>query len=99
MRGRVIEHDVQFAAAVPVGDAFHEAQKVRAGVARLAASNHTATGDLERRVQTREPIATIVMGLPGGEAGSQRQQRLRATERLNLRLLVQAQHDGVRRRI
>ena len=36
----------------------------------------------------------IIVGPPLGLAGSQRQQRLRAIERLDLTLLIDAQHDG-----
>ncbi len=39
------------------------------------------------------------MGLAGGQARSQRQQRLGPIQRLDLRLLVHAQHHGVGRRI
>jgi hypothetical protein len=35
------------------------------------------------------------VGLAGGQACAQRQQRLRPLQRLALRLLVDAQHDGI----
>ena len=46
-----------------------------------------------------EPRGAVVVCAPLGSTRQHRQQRRRAVERLNLRLLVDAQHDGVRRRV
>ena len=43
-------------------------------------------------------MAGIVVAAPGGLAGAHRQHRLAAVERLDLRLLVDAQNDGLGRR-
>src|SRR6266446_10209542 len=79
-RGRVVEDDVQRPPAVTPGEPLHEVQEVGAGVSWRAAADDTAAGDFEGRIQTREPVAAIVVGLPGRQPRSQRQQRLGATE-------------------
>ena len=43
-------------------------------------------------------MALVIVGLAGGQARPQREQRLGATERLDLRFLVQTQYHGLRRR-
>ena len=44
-------------------------------------------------------MALIVVGAPLGDARGQRQERLRAIQRLDLALLVDAQHQGLQRRV
>ena len=97
VRGRVVEHAVQGAAAVAAGHALDEAQEISPRVPRRAAPEHAAAGDLKDRVQAGEAIALIVVRLPRGQPRPQGKQRLRSTQRLDLRLLIQAQHHGVRR--
>ena len=58
-----------------------------------------AGGDIQRGEQRRGAMAFVVVGSPLGDARRQRQQRLRAVQRLNLTLLVDAQHHGLGRRI
>jgi len=48
--------------------------------------------DVERREQAGDAVALVVMGAPLGHASQHRQQRLRAVQRLDLGLLVHAQH-------
>ncbi len=51
--------------------------------------------DIERRKQRGRAVAAVVVGPPLDLAGAHGQQRLRPIERLDLRLLVDAQDDGV----
>src|SRR2546425_8775595 len=64
VRGRVVEDDVQLTPPVPPGQTLHEVQEVGASVSWRAAPDDAAAGDLQRRIQTREPVAAIVVGLP-----------------------------------
>src|SRR5438034_5382254 len=89
MRGRVIEDDVQFAAAVAPRHPREEAQEIGPGVPRCAVAEHAAARDLQRRIQARQAVAPIVVSLSGRQPGTQRQQRLGTTQRLDLRLLVE----------
>ena len=58
-----------------------------------------AVGDVERREQRGDPVAVIVVGAPLGHARHHRQDRLRALQGLDLRLLVDTQHDRRVRRV
>ena len=55
--------------------------------------DHLPGGDVERGVEVGGAVADVVVGLPRGHARHQRQHRRRAVERLDLRLLIDAQHD------
>src|SRR6266571_7887252 len=46
VRGRVVEHDVEFATAIAAGHALDEAQEVGPGVPRRAVPDHASAGDL-----------------------------------------------------
>lgn len=81
---------MQLALTIVPLDLLEEREEVQAGVSFAALADHLATGHLERRVQAGQAIALVVVGLSGRQAGPQRQQGLRATERLDLGLLVQA---------
>ena len=63
-----------------------------------AAREHLAGGDIERREHVERAVPHVVVCPPLGLAEIDRQHRLRALERLNLRLLVGGEHDGVGRR-
>ena len=54
--------------------------------------DHVAGGDVERGVQVRGAVALVVMGAPLGRAGQHRQHRRGAVQRLDLGLLVDAEH-------
>lgn len=56
-------------------------------------------GDFQRGEQTRCSMTLIVMGAALGQSGSYREHRLGPFQRLDLRLLVHAQHDGVLGRV
>jgi hypothetical protein len=53
--------------------------------------------DVERRKQGGRAMSPIVMRPPFDLAGPHRQHRLRAIQRLNLRFLVDTEHDGMGR--
>ena len=56
-------------------------------------ADHLPGGDVERGVEVGGAVADVVMAAPLGHPGHQRQHRRRPVERLDLRLLVDAQHD------
>ena len=90
---------MHLAAAVAANHRFDESQEVSAGVPGRAVSDDPPGGDLQRRVQAREAMPAIVVGLARRQPGPQGQQGLGPTQRLDLRLLVQAQDHRARRRI
>ena len=53
----------------------------------------------KRCEQRRGAVALVVVGHRAAASGLHRQTRLRAVESLNLALLVDAQHDGLVRRV
>ena len=67
-------------------------------VPRLARGGDLAGGDLQRREQRRGAVPLVVVGAPLGQAGLHRQHRRGPVQRLDLGLLVDAQHDRVLRR-
>ena len=90
----VVEHDVDREVGRHAGvDGIEEAAELLRPVAWEAAPDHVAGGDIERGEQRGRTVALIVVRPPLGLAGPQRQERLGAVERLDLGLLVHAQHD------
>ena len=68
-------------------------------MAVVAAVGHGAGRDLQGCEQCRGPVALVVVGGLLRQAGPDREDRLGAVERLDLGLLVHAQHDRVARRV
>ena len=68
-------------------------------VALHAAAQHRAVQHVQRREQRRGAVALVVVGHGRGPSLLHRQPRLGAVERLDLALLVDRQHDRVRRRV
>jgi hypothetical protein len=66
---------------------------------RFAAREDLAGGDVQRRKEVERTVPDVVMCAPLGLAKVHRQDRLRAFEGLDLRFLVERQHDGIRGRI
>src|SRR3954467_6232092 len=62
-----------------------------------------ADGDSARHIQGRKQrchtMTFVIMRLPGRHTGRQRKNRLRTVQRLDLTLLMDAQHDRMSRRI
>ena len=65
----------------------------------VAVADSDSGSHIHGRKQRRDSMALVVMRLPGRHAGSQRQNRLRSIQRLDLTLLIHAQHDRTIRRI
>src|SRR6266705_3060984 len=76
-------------------DAGQEADELAAPMARQALTNDLAVEQAEGRKQRRRAMARVIMRLPGGDAGPQRQQRRRSVQGLNLALLVHRQLQGL----
>jgi len=66
---------------------------------RLAGSDHRALQNVERSKQSGRSVALIIVRLSCWQAGSQRKNRLRAVERLNLAFLIHAEDDRLIRRV
>lgn len=62
-------------------------------MARLALTDHRSFQNVQGSKQCRCAVALVVMGLPLRQTRPQGQNRLRAVQRLNLTLLVYAQHN------
>ena len=65
---------------------------------RRTAREHLAGRHVQGREQIEGAVADVVVGPPLRLAEIHRQKRLRMLERLNLRLFVHREHDGVCRR-
>ena len=68
-------------------------------MARLALRDHCTIEDVERRKQRRGAVAKVVVSDAFDVAQPHRQHRLGALQRLDLALLVHAQHQGLVGRI
>ena len=68
-----------------------EFEELRAPVARQTRADHFPIQDIERRKQGRGAVARVVVRLSLGQSRSQRQDRRRPIERLNLALFINAE--------
>ena len=80
-------------------DGDQELAELDRAVPAVQVGDHVAVGDVERREQAGDAVADVVVGAPLGHAGHHRQHRLGAVQRLDLGLLVDAQHDRLLRRV
>src|SRR5260221_7314158 len=74
-------------------DLFREANELLGAVTRQPLADDLASLDIECRKQRRRAIAFVVVRHRLSSALLHRQARLRATERLNLAFLVDAEHN------
>lgn len=80
-------------------DVFQELQELRVPMTRQALLDHPSGQRVERREQRRYSIADVVMRLRGGQAWTQGKNGSGSLQRLDTAFLVDAQHNGVRRRV
>ena len=73
--------------------AWQELLELDRAVTRVQASDHLARGEVQRRVEARGAGAPIVVAAALGDARQQRQDRRGPIQRLDLGLLIDAQHD------
>ena len=80
-------------------DPVEETDELLMAMPRHALTNHRAVEDVERREQRGRAVPDIIVGHRSGPALLDRQARLSAVERLNLRLLVNRENQAVGRRV
>ena len=98
--GVVVEDGVDQLAGRHGGlDPIEEADELLMPVARHALADDAAVEHVQRREQGRRAVADVVMRHGAGPTLLDRQPRLRPVERLDLGLLVDREHQTVRRRI
>ena len=76
---------------------FEEPQELLVAVPLLAQPGDCAGGDLQGGEQGGGAVSDVVVGEPLGQPRLHRQHRLSAVQRLDLGLLVHAEHDRVLR--
>ena len=90
----VVEHDVHVEVRRHGGvDQVEEAAELLGAMPRRHLRDHLPGGDVEGGVEVGGAVADVVVCLPRRHPRHQRQHRRRAVERLDLRLLVDAEHD------
>jgi hypothetical protein len=94
VRPVVVADQVDLATLVPAIDRLEEVEKLDMRVPRIAATVDAAAGHLQRCEETGGAVPLVVVRHPGRQPGPHRQDRLGPVERLDLRLLVHAQHQG-----
>lgn len=95
LMGRVIVHDdvdVQVERHLRI-DLLEEVEKLGGAMPLVAFADDKARGDIERREERGGAMADIAVRATLGHAGHHRQDRLLAIERLDLALLVHAEHQ------
>ena len=93
--GVVVEDRVNdFANGNLLLDGVKKANELLMAVALHVAADDLAVEYVHRRKQGRRPVALIVVGHGSGPALLDRQARLRSVERLDLALLIEAEHNG-----
>src|SRR5487761_214679 len=80
-------------------DAVQKALEFDGAVAAVSLADNAAAGNAEGGEQGGDPMAPIVVGPALRHSGSQRQDGLGAVKSLDLRLLVDAEHEGCGGRI
>lgn len=94
MGGIVVHHEVHVRPHRHLGvDPLEEIKKLGCTVPFVALADHHSCGDVERGKQGSRTVRILGMGAPFGCARCHGQDRLFAIQRLDLRLLVHAQHD------
>jgi hypothetical protein len=91
VRRRVVEHDVQLLPRMATRDMLHEAEKILGCVTVRAPVGDLAIRNVQRCVQVDDAVTLVVVRVTSGASFAKRQRKLRTLERLNLRLLVDAQ--------
>ena len=100
MDGVVVEDNVdQLAGRNLRFNGVEEADELLMTVTLHVAADDRTVEDVERSDQGRGAVALVVVGHGSGATLLHRQAGLSAVERLDLALLVNRKHDGVRRRI
>ena len=90
---------MQGARPVPPAEKLQKSQEVGARVSLAARADDRPDRHIQRRVQPGQSVACVVMGLARRQARSEWEDRLRPVQRLDLGRLIDAQHDGVGRRV
>ena len=95
--GRIVVHDEM---GVEIGrdhgvDMLQEVQELLVAMTLSALCDHLTVGDIERSEQCGRSVPDVVVGDAFRVAQPERQDRLRPFQRLDLGLLVDAQHHGV----
>ena len=80
-------------------DAAQELAEFLGAVPRMTGADDGPGFYIQRREQRRGAVPDVIMGASGRQARPHRQQRRRAIQRLNLALLVHAEHQGAIRRM
>ena len=100
VRAVVIQHqmNVEIGGNGPI-DLLQEIEKLDGAMTPVALAEHAAGGDIESRKQAGDAVSFVIVRAPLQLSGLHRQHWLGAAERLNLRLLVHAQHQRMMGRI
>jgi len=93
VRSVVVQHDVQVSTWVGLRHTLEEAQELLVPVPIEDLVGDAPGRDLERSEERRRPVADVVVRGSFRQSGPDRQDRLAALQRLDLALLVDAQHD------
>ena len=92
----IVEDDVDFALRIGGGDPVHEVEELDPSASLVVAADDLAAGDIQRRKQRGGPMTLVVMRLAGHHAPiGQLEVALRAFKRLEGRVFVAGEHDGV----
>lgn len=98
--GEVVEDEVNSKAWLDgCVDLLEKRDEILGTVALLEARNHLARRYVERREEIKRPVPHVVGRLALRLTEVHRQDRLRSLQGLDLRLLVEREHDGVVRRV
>ena len=96
VRRVVVDHQVEIEIARDIGfDVLQEAQELLMSVAGAALRDDLTVGDIESGEQRRCSMPIVVVGHSFDVAEPQRQDRLAPFKRLDLRLFVDAENEGV----
>ncbi len=91
--GKIVQHDMNFLAGVRLDSLLEKGQEFRAIMGWSAFTENLSGRDIQRGEQVGGAMPDVVVGAFLAGVELDRQQWLGAVQRLDLRLLVQAEHD------
>src|SRR6266498_1392271 len=95
VRAVVVTDQMDLPAPVLSVEDLQEGEELLVRVPSEASLGDFAGGHFQSREQTRGAVPDVVVSHSGGEAWADRQDRLCSIQRLNLRFLINAEHQGL----
>src|SRR5215831_234804 len=99
MSGQVVEDDMNLPAGAQGDDLFEESDEVAAGVAGCRLAVHAPRLGVQCGIQRKGAMPVVLEAMTLGASGRERENRVEPIQSLDRRLLIDAEHGCMLRRI